>query len=526
VETLLPLDLPPGVRNSGTLYQSRNRWAKSHLVRWVEGALRPVGGWVQQTDGNGVPTQTTGKPRGGWSWRKNDASAWLATGTATKLYAFSGSSLALTDITPAGLTGGNTDGSQSGGGLGYGLGGYGVTPYGGFGASIILDADTWSLDNFGEILLACLTSDGKIYESTPTAQATQVTNSPTGCRGVCVSPERFVFALGASSDPRLVKWSDQGNRTTWTPAAANQAGSFPLQTTGRLIAGRRTTRETLLWTDTDLWSATYVGGNLIYRFDQRGEACGLLGPNAFAIAGGAAYWMGRGQFFSYTGALRPIPSEVSDYVFKDINLTQRAKIATIPIDQFGEVWWFYPSGSQSGLENDRYVMLNYRDGYWALGTLGRSAGTGAGAFAQPMLWDSGGYLYAHETGQSRGGQVAYVESGPLELGDGDQVVRVQSLIPDEVTSGDVTAQFFSSYQPEQGETASAIYQLTAKTDVRATGRQHRLRLAENNISTGITADQMIITADQMTWTADTGPAGGVDWRVGRFRAGVIPGGKR
>ena len=190
MEKLVRIDLPPGVSANGTAYQNRNRWYRSHLVRWAEGALRPVGGWVVQTDAFGAQIQTTGKPRASLAWRKNDSSAWIAVGTAAKLYEFSGSGLTLTDVTPAGLVGGNQDGSQSGGGLGYGLGGYGITPYGGLGASVTIDADTWSLDNFGEILLACLTSDGKIYESTPTAQATQVTNSPTGCRAVCVTPER------------------------------------------------------------------------------------------------------------------------------------------------------------------------------------------------------------------------------------------------------------------------------------------------------------------------------------------------
>src|SRR5206468_1961750 len=145
-------------------------------------------------------------------------------------------------------------------------------PYGSSGtASFYTPADTWSLDNFGQILIACLTSDGKIYESTAPAVATQVTNSPTGCRGVVVTGERFIFALGASSDPRNVAWCSQGARTVWTPAVGNSAGSFPLQTQGRLIAGAATARETLLWTDADLWGASYIGGTLIYRFDQRGD---------------------------------------------------------------------------------------------------------------------------------------------------------------------------------------------------------------------------------------------------------------
>jgi hypothetical protein len=476
---------------------------------------------VLQTDGNGAQIQTTGKPRGAWSWRKNDSSAWLATGTQTKLYVFSASSLALTDITPAGLTGGAQDGATVGGGNGYGIGGYGLGLYGGLGGSVVVDADTWSLDNFGEILLACLTSDGKIYESTPTTQATQVTNSPTGCRAVCVTPERFVFALGASSDPRNVAWSDKSNRTVWSPSASNQAGSFPLQTTGRLMAGRRTTRETLLWTDTDLWSAQFLGGLLVYAFRQLGDNCGLLGPNAYTIMRDTAYWMAKGQFFVYAGAVREAPCEVADFVFSDINLTQKAKIACVPVAQWGEVWWFYPSASQSGLENDRYVMVNER-GQWAVGRLARAAGSGMGAFAQPMLWDGTGLLYAHETGFDHGGDAAFLESGPLELGDGDRVVRLQSILPDESALGLVTAQFYSAFEPMGVETLGTAYTLTSRTDVRETGRQFRLRLASVQIPTGFAdgtypGDGTVIAGSQ---SADQ------DFRVGTFRVGIVPGGFR
>lgn len=494
----------------------------------MEGALRPVGGWVKVTDINGADVQATGFPRGAVAWRKNDATAWIGVGTTgptSKLYAYS--SGVLTDITPAGLTIGNADGSQFSGGLGYGLGGYGIVPYGGGGGGLgVIDADSWSLDTFGEILLACLTADGKLYSSTPTAQATQITNSPTGCRALVVTPERFLFALGVSTDPRLVQWADQQTLTTWTPTATNQAGNFPLQTGGRLVAGRRMDRETLLFTDADVWSAVYIGGKLIYSFTRRGDNCGLLGPQAVAIADGVAYWMGDGRFFSYAGAVRAIPCEVSDYVFGDLNRIQRAKITAYGNPLFGEVTWHYPSASQSGRENDRYVTFNYAGGYWTTGNLGRASGVSPSVFSTPQLWDTDGRLYSHETGQDRAGQIAFVESGPLELGNGDRVIRLQSLLPDERTVGSVLATFFGRFQPEGSESTFGPYQLASKTDVRLTARQIRLKLSENNIITGLKADQMVLTADQNTMTADTGPGGGVDWRVGTFRLGGLPGGYR
>jgi len=524
LETLHPLKLPPGIYRNGTVYEAKNRWYSSNLIRFHEGTIRPIGGWLQALTSAGGEIQATGKPRCTLAWRKNDSMAWLGlgtTGTPSKLYAFT--SGVLTDITPAGLTNGAADGQEVSGGLGYGLGPYGLTPYGGGGSgTFIADADTWSLDNFGEILLACLTADGKIYESTPTAVATQVTNSPTGCRAVVVTPERFVMALGASSDPRNVAWCSQSNRTLWAPAASNSAGSFPLQTVGRLMSGRRTDRETLLWTDSDLWSAVYVGGNLVYSFQRRGDSCGLIGPNAVCIAEGMAFWMADGQFFSYTGTVRPIPCEVSDYVFGDLNKTQKAKIAAVPNVQFGEVTWYYPSATQSGSENDRYVTLNYRLGIWMLGTLNRAAGVGASVFANPQLWDTTGKLYSHEIGMDHGGEVPFLESGPLELGSGDRVLRIQSLIPDEKTLGQVQAFFYSAYQPMETETLSAAYPLAPRTDVRESGRQFRVRFESVLTPTGF-ADGSVVDDGSVFAGVQSADE---DFRIGAFRLGYVSGGYR
>lgn len=530
METLYPLKLPPGIARNGTPYSNKNRWVNGNLIRWHEGKIRPIGGWQLALDSNGQQLQATGKPRSTLAWRKNDSSAWLGLGTTgipSKLYALNASTL--TDITPAGLVNGAPDGVQVGGGLGYGLGGYGTTPYGGGNtATTIIDADSWSLDNFGEILLACLTADGKIYESTPTTQATQVTNSPTGCRAVCVTPERFILALGATSDPRNVAWCAQSARTVWTPTASNSAGSFPLQTVGRLMAGKRTDRETLLWTDADLWAAVFIGGNSVYSFQRRGDNCGLLGPNAVTIAEGTAYWMSDAQFFFYNGAVRVLPCEVADYVFSDLNRVQKAKIAAVPNVPFGEVTWYYPSASQSGIENDRYVTVNYRAGFWMTGSLARGCGVGATVHANPQLWGTDGLLWAHEIGSSRSGSQAFLESGPLELDSGDRVLRIQSLIPDERVLGQVQAKFYRTFYPMEGEVLTAAYPLSAHTEIRESGRQFRLRL-EQPVGSGVTMDSTKKRIDSTAPTMDSTTGGGsvdTDFRIGDFRLGYVVGGFR
>lgn len=546
MEQFIPLALPPGVANNGTKYQNKGRWVAANLVRWHEGALRPVGGWVPANDATGIPIQVLGFPRGATAWRDNNAHAWLGIGTTgtgtTTLSAFSEGTL--TDITPAGITDGLADGSLVLGGaaLPYSSGLYGDGLYGSpsTGASIA-DADTWSMDNFGETPLFCLTSDGVIYswDLNTADKAVAVSGAPTSCHGLVVTPERFLFALGAGGDPRLVQWPDQQSLTDWTPTAANQAGDFPLQTTGKLIAGHRSARETLLWTTTDLWGAVYVGGELVYSFAQRGQNCGLWGPNAAVIADGAAYWMSSGQFFVYDGAVRPIPCDVKDAVFGDISETQKAKIQAIAIPEFSEVWWFYPSVSQSGTENDRYVSYNYRSGFWMLGTVNRAAGVGDGVFSNPILFDDSGFMYSHEDGFDHGGQAPFVESGPLEIGTGDRLLRVQRLISDELILGTVHGTLLTALYPTDAETVTGPFQLNAPTSVRVTGRQFRLRLEEViqggtiTVPPGISHwdgtfrfDGTLLYNGTAPGTVQQGSGRGSDWRIGTFRVGVLEGGYR
>jgi hypothetical protein len=542
METLLRVALPPGLFSNGTRYDARGRWWRGSLVRWADGALRPVGGFVLDLDTNGSQLHVVGVPRGALAWRDNSSQGWIAVGTTgnpSKLYVLNNG--VLTDITPAGLTNGTVDGLIQAGSP-FGQGPFGNNPYGASGsplgpsgaAAVIITPDTWSLDSFGQILVACLTADGKLYSSTPNAQAAQIANSPTNCRALVVTPERFLFALGAGGDPRLVQWPDQQSLTNWTISAATQAGNFPLQTSGRLVAGRRTARETLLWTDDDLWSAIYIGGVLVYAFQQRGTNCGLIGPNAACVADGAAYWMGNGQFFVYDGAVRPIPCEVRDTVFGDFASAQQAKVQAIPVPQFSEVWWFYPSASQTGTENDHYVSYNYRSGFWMTGTLGRAAGVGAGVFTTPQLWDSNGFLYSHEQPASAGWGtlVPYVESGPFELGQfdssrmsitaGDRMLRVQRLISDELILGNVTGTIYAAKYPTDTETVAGPFALTAPTSPRITGRYFRLRLDTNLTLPGMLNGTIPLNGTVQLGAQDVGS----DWRVGTFRIGVVPAGFR
>lgn len=527
IETLVPIQLPPGFYRNGTIYEAKNRWYGGNLVRFISGTIQPVGGWRIALDSNGDNLgPLTGVPRSMHAWRASNGD--IRVGIATNSHAYAFINGVLTDITPAsGFIAGDADSSSTSGV--YGAGTYGTGFYGvGSNASALNEADIAQLDNFGDYLVGVWTDDGTLWvwdgdvtHNFAVADAT----APTSNAAVVVTPERFLVALGAGGNPRLVQWADQESYTLWTPAITNTAGDFELATNGRILCGRRGRDTTLIWTDADLWTMNYIGGSLVYSFTQVGDTCGIIAPNAVAVVDGRAYWMGKDAFFAFDGFVQPLPCDVRDYVFEDFNDTQAIKVCAVTFSQFGEVWWFYPSAGST--ENDRYVCYNYRENHWVFGQLARTAGFDRGATANPMLALPTGELVEHEVlevrsrytgldpfladgahladgslysaGTEPASETPYLDSGPFEIGDGDRVARVQRVIPDEKTLGDVEATFFTAMYPTATETERGPYSLANPTNVRFTARQSRLRLTQVNETS---------------------------WRVGTIRLGIVPGGRR
>lgn len=491
--TLIPLELPAGLYRNGTDLQSAGRWRDASLVRWQDGSLRPIGGWVYRKQ-----SAFAYAPRALLAWRDLSGNRDLAAGTYEKLYHVSASGT-VSDITPAGFTSGLLDAAVNtgfGGGF-FGVGFYG-TPRADSGT--YSEATTWSLDNWGENLVACSSADGKLYEWTLNVAnpAVAIANAPTSCKGLVVTPERFLMALGAGGNPRKLQWSDREDNTTWTAAATNEAGDIELQTSGQIMQGINTRGQTLILTDQDAHTATFQGGLYVYAVERVGTSCGALSRRAAASTESGIFWMGQRGFFNYAGgAVQEIPCDVSDYVFGDISTSQASKVYGVANAQFGEVWWFYPSADST--ECNRYVMYDYKQNYWTFGVLSRSAGIDRGVFNTPIFTDTSGNLYNHETGLNYDGGSVYAESGPFALGAGDSVMCVTDLIPDEETQGDVTLTFKTRFHPNDTERDYGPYTPSNPTSVRFTGRQVRMKVEGANLS---------------------------DWRFGIPRLDAVPGGRR
>jgi len=490
----IPLKLPPGIYRNGTEYQATGRWYDANLVRWYENTLRPMGGWRKRAAG-----QMTGLCRGFITWRDNSASRWIAAGTESKLYAMNEAGT-LKDITPTGFTTGAASALST---TGYGYSTYGSLAYGTPrpDTGTITPATTWSMDTWGEYLVACSNADGKLYEwqlgfTTPTLAAA-IANAPTSNKAVLVTAERIMFALGAGGNPRKVQWCDQENNTLWTPAGDNLAGDYELATPGSLLAGKRIKGINLLFTDVDVHTASYVGAPFVYGFEKAGSGCGLISAQAVATIDTAAIWMSRAGFWMYDGYVKPLPSDVSDYVFGNINFNQASKIYSVHNSKYGEIWWYYPSSGSN--ENDSYVTFNYRENHWNIGTLARTAGTDSGVFVNPLMVSTDGFIYEHEVGFAYDNASVYAESGPVQLGNGDNIMSVRQVIPDEQTLGEAVVSFKTRNYPTGDQSTFGPYTAANPTSVRFSGRQVNVK----------------VTGDTLA-----------DWRIGVMRLEAVPSGKR
>ena len=491
---LVEIKPPAGFYNLGTDLDAEGRWHDGSLVRWRDGSLRPIGGWVDRV-GSSI---YAAPPRGMVTWEDQSGSRWIAAGTYNKLYVSTASGITY-DITPAGLVAGLQDAAIN---TGYSGGYYGLGYYGQQRQDVgnYSEATTWSVDTWGQYLIACSVDDGKLYEwqLNTAAPAAVIANAPTDCLGLVSTEERFIFALGAGGDPRKVAWCDFEDNTQWTASSSNQAGDIILQTGGQIMAGIRTRGQTLVITDQDAHRGIYQGPPFVFQFERIGSQCGLIARKAVADTPVGSFWMGTRGFFHYDGAsVRELNCEVHDAVFKNMNTAQVSKTWAVSSGQFGEVWWFFCSADSN--EIDRYVVFDYAENHWMVGSMARTTGVDRGIFRSPIFASASGNIYNHETGFNYDGQEIYAETGPFKIGAGENLAVVRSLIPDETALGDVTATFKTRLYPTAEETSHGPYSMANPTSVRFQGRQVRMRVTGNSPT---------------------------NWRVGKFRMDVTQGGRR
>ena len=406
-------------------------------------------------------------------------------------------------------------------------------------SSVTLDGRDWSLDNFGEILIATVL-DGSTFQWSPTTdgltgRASAVTNAPTTSRFSLVStPDRHLILFGTektvgsgtTQDPLLLRFSSQEDINTYQPAATNTAGSLRVQDGSTIVGADKARGQILVWTDTSLHGLQFIGPPFTFGLNQLGRNCGLLGQHAGVVVRDVAYWMGQNAFFVFDGTVKKLPCTVDDFVFENIDLTQTDQIFAGVNTEFAEIIWFYVTNPDNAInpQINKCVVYNYLEQTWAIGTLNRTSWVDRGVFDNPLATEfltdttanatptvlglSNGVskYYEHESGFDADGSAmqSFVQSGDFNIDEGgEQVMRIARFIPDfRDQSGNLTVTWsFKNYPYGNviSQTASTVATTDTKKDIRGRGRQANFKI-ESNVANG--------NFKMGTFTIDAFPDGG------------------
>ena len=419
---------------------------------------------------------------------------------------------------------------------------------------VTLEPANFALDNFGTILIATV-HDGKTFEWNPssglTTRATASSNNPTKSVMSLVSGrDRHLIHLGTETtigtgttqDKMFIRFSDQEDRTDYTPVSTNTAGTFRLDSGSKIVGATRAKDYILILTDTSAYTMQFVGPPFTFSIQQVGSNCGLIGQHALVYVDGAVYWMGEsGGFFVFDGTVKRLPCSVEDFVFTDVNSDDlginydSGEIVYSNYNSlFTEINWFYPKAGSNSV--DRCVTYNYRENVWTTSSLARTTYADKYLFDKPIATEFASSTaptfptiqgvstangatttYQHEKGVNQADQNgnatasidAFIESGDFAFVDGGQgefLMKIKRFIPDfKVISGNATVTLKIKSFPSETKASSLLgpFTVTASTkkiDTRTRGRLVALRI-ENT------------TTDE-------------NWRFGSFRADVQPDGRR
>jgi len=443
--------------------------------------------------------------------------------------------------------------------FGWGAGRWGSSTWGTPRTNVnaTLDPGLWSLDNFGQNLIATV-HNGKTFQWQPiqavgnsalTTRATSVSNNPTKSVMTIVSEQdRHLFHLGtettigtpSTQDKMFIRFSNQEDINTYAPTSVNTAGTFRIDNGTKIIGAAKGKDYILIQTDTSAYVSQFVGPPFTFSIRQVGTNCGLIGQNASVSVDGAVFWMSdEGGFFIYDGTVKKLPCLVEDFVFTTkgnnlgINKNCGEQVYAVKNSLFSEISWFYAKSGSNFV--DRVVTYNYSENTWVTGSLARTSAADTSIFDKPYMTkftqNTAGTLpivngisssqgastyYEHETGVNEvdlfGNKTAisaYIQSGDFDLdlnGDGEFFIKIRRFVPDyKVLTGNSKVTLNLRDFPNQTASSSSLGPFTVNSSTNKIDTRARARLAALKIEND--------AIDQ-------------NWRLGTFRFDFQPDGRR
>lgn len=440
-----PIQLPAGVSRAGSEAEvGSGHWYETNLVRWVGGVLRPIGGWERiyttLDDDDDTVFAFASKVRKIHTWvLSTNGLKMTAILCEENLYVMTESGV-VTDITPTGGIVGVSDSTVGGYGEGpYSAGTYG-TPRPDRPVRRTI-GPMWSLDNWGDHLLAMASSDTKLLrwkpEDPPGTLASEVvadTGKGTTPRGrfFIVTPERHVMVFQEGANFNRFEWCGQEDIQDWNYASTtSSAGFYDIQPANPFIAACVTRSAIIAFTTRSAYAIIYSGTPYFYTYNFLGYYNAPVTGNALSQSSSGALWYSDDGFWGFDGAtISPIKCPLLDYVKQTIDpVWQYFSTQSFYLGGESEIWTFFPSQGQR--ECDRYVAFNFDEGWWTMGRLSRTTGHPGSAISYPLMSD-GVNIFQHEKGNFYydAPELPYAQTGAINIASGARLCTARQGIVD------------------------------------------------------------------------------------------------
>ena len=444
-----PLEIPPGVVAMPTKKMRSSNWSEVNLVRWREGQLTPMGGQAQLSNLVGGVEQYVfaSRCKAIHGWFGLDGQYHIAYLCEANLYVDTGGTL--TEITP---TGGIVAPSGLVGGYGddlYDLDDYGTPRSIPGSVAITKIPDAYSLDNFGSVLYAMTSSDGRLLMWDPAVGGLAVVQPPSGGAGPAphgrcfvVTQERFIMVFGSTQDgtvgggsSRRFAWCDQENPGAWDyDNVTSQAGFLDIEPASPIIAAIETRSGVLIWTAKKAYVSQFLGIPYVYNYVELSDACTPWSPQSAATTSSLTLWMAEQGLFSFDGtSILPVACGVRPWIDDGIDPIQVRELSfATHLGEFNEFWWFFPTLNSPF--NTRAAVYNYKEGWWTEVRMSRSAGITSSYTSHPIFADDT-VAFQHEVGATYANAsmpvvLPFAETYDLSLSSGARLTTVKQLIPD------------------------------------------------------------------------------------------------
>lgn len=235
-------------------------------------------------------------------------------------------------------------------------------------------------DNPTQVLYGGILPNGGVWEFYGLADISgnNPTYAPVTCDGGVVMLYPFLFIYGSegliANNHVDAVYTDQ-NLTNWNGPLANRVNMAAGKIVkGMPVRGGTNSPSGLFWATDSLIRVSFTGNSAQYwKYDIISSQISVMSSNAIVEMDGVYYWMGVDRFYMYNGSVQVLPNDKNlNWVYDNLNFTQRQKVWATKVPRFNEIWFFYPRGTST--ECNDAIIYNVKDKIWY------DAGSATGAY--------------------------------------------------------------------------------------------------------------------------------------------------